>query len=334
MPELRQDIITGNWVVIAKERAMRPSDFSVQSVCATEDLQNCPFCPGNEPMTPLELYAVRPKGSPPNSSDWEVRVIPNKYPAFIESEMFSSSKYNLPKRDSRGLHEVILHSPEHCLDIATLPREKVELVLRVYRIRYYSAGLDPEVKYVHIIVNHGMESGASLEHSHSQLFGMPFVPPLVQQELAGSSWHMKSRGNCIFCDLISLEMEEKERIVLQSDSFLAIAPFASRFPFEVWILPRIHRESFADATDEELEELSSVLKEVLRRYSEGFKNPPYNYFIHSAPTDGSDNSYYHWHIELFPRLTRLGAFELGTQMMINTTTPEVAASYLRGQVLQ
>lgn len=328
MPELRQDIVTGNWVVHATERAMRPTDFEVRRVAHKTNPQDCPFCPGNEVMTPLELFAVRPKGSEPNTPGWEVRVVPNKYPAFSEVEVLRGARDLFQRRQAEGLHEVIIHTPEHSLTLATMPCEKVELVLRVYRLRYHAASLDPIVRYVHIIVNHGFEGGASLEHSHSQLFGVPIIPALVQQELAGASWYEKSRGECVFCAIASKELEAGERVIFQSEHFVVIAPFASRYPFEVWIIPLSHGESYVTASDDELSDLAQVLKDVLRRFSDGFGDPPYNYYIHSAPVDGSEHPYYHWHIELMPRLSTIGSFEIGTQMMINTTTPEVAASFL------
>jgi UDPglucose--hexose-1-phosphate uridylyltransferase len=333
MGELRQDIVTGLWVVVATERALRPTDFQKPCVVPTPDeSEKCPFCPGHEIMTPLEVLAIRPDDGEPNAPGWQVRVVPNKFPVFQMGEETPPSESMWPRRPADGSHEVIIHSPSHSENLGTMPPEEVELVLRVYRHRYRANADDPHIRCVHTIVNHGREAGASLEHSHSQLFGMPLVPPLLQQELAGASWHHSRQGECVFCRIISSELEASRRVVARNRSFIAITPFASRLPYEVWIIPRVHEESFDMITDPELEELAVILREVLGKYREKFGDPPYNFYIHSSPTDGSEYPYYHWHIELLPKLTTPGGFELGTSMMINVTTPEHAADHLTGRI--
>ena len=332
MPELRQDIITGQWVVVATDRALRPDDFPrVSAVPIPENAGDCPFCPGHEVMTPLEVLAIRPGDTEPNTPGWKVRVVPNKFPAFRQEEKAPPSASLFPRRAADGSHEVIIHTPRHDLSLATMPVEDVELVLRVYRIRYRANAENPRVRYVHLIVNHGRESGASLEHSHSQLFAAPLVPPLVQQELAGASWFHTRNSECVFCRIAREELAAGERVVAETPGFVVIAPFASRLPFEVWILPRAHQESFDMISEEELEGLAAVLRDTLGRYYEKFDNPPYNCYIHSSPCDGSAYSYFHWHLEVVPRLTTPGAFELGTSMWINITTPESAAAHLSGE---
>lgn len=332
MGELRQDIVTGHWVVVATERAMRPTDFVRPSVATLpEEESECPFCPGHELMTPLEVLSIRPEGSEPNTPGWQVRVFPNKYPAFETGELIKPGTDMFPRRAADGSHEVIVHSPSHGASLATMPSEEVELVLRVYRHRYRVNCEDPHVRYVHLIVNHGRESGASLEHSHSQLFGVPLVPTLVMQELAGASWHFQSRKECVFCRIIEDELLFQQRIISRNRGFVAFAPFASRLPFEVWILPRSHQESFDMIDEEQLEEFAHMLRDILGRFHQKFGNPPFNYYIHSSPCDGSKYPYFHWHLEVVPRLTTTGSFELGTSMMINITTPERAADFLTGR---
>jgi UDPglucose--hexose-1-phosphate uridylyltransferase len=332
MAELRQDIITGQWVVVATERAMRPTDFSSPNAATPQrDDSSCPFCPGHELMTPLEVLAVRPEGSEPNSSGWQVRVFPNKYAAFETGEDVAPGTEMYPRRPAEGSHEVIVHSPDHVGSLATMPPEEVELVFRVYRHRYRANCEDPQVRYVHIVVNHGRQAGASLEHSHSQLFGVPLVPTMVMQEMAGASWHYSRRSQCVFCRMISEELLAQQRVIARNREFVALAPFASRFPFEVWILPRSHQESYDLINEEQLDELSRIVHDVLGKYHQKFNDPPYNFYIHSAPCDGSEYPYFHWHLEILPRLTTLGAFELGTSMMINVTTPESAADLLTGR---
>jgi len=333
MAELRQDIVTGSWVDVATDRAMRPTDFSKPCEVTTPDeREDCPFCPGHEIMTPLEVLAIRPNDGEPNTPGWQVRVFPNKFPAFQTGEPEVESESLFPRRAADGSHEVIIHSPDHGLRLANMPADEVELVLRVYRHRYRANAEDPHVRCVHIIVNSGREAGASLEHSHSQLFGMPLVPPQLQQELAGASWFHSRQGDCVFCRMISSEMDMLRRVVAKNRSFIAITPFASKLPFEVWIVPRTHQESFDMIDDSQLEEFAQILREILGIYDARFGNPPFNYYIHSSPTDGSDYPYYHWHLELIPKLTTMGGFELGTSMWINITTPEHAADLLTGRI--
>jgi UDPglucose--hexose-1-phosphate uridylyltransferase len=332
MAELRQDVITGLWVVVATDRALRPVNFSAACVVPTpDDLEKCPFEPGHEVMTPLEVLAIRPNDSEPNASGWCVRVVPNKFPAFNMGNEEMDSDGLFPRRAADGSHEVIIHSPSHTESLGTMPVDEVELVLRVYRHRYRANAEDPHIRCVHIIVNKGREAGASLEHSHSQLFGMPLVPLLLQQELAGASWYQSRHEECVFCRLIADELAISRRIVAKNRSFVAIAPFASRLPYEVWILPREHQESFDMISETELEEFAEILSSTLGKYNEKFGDPPYNYYIHSCPTDGAEYPYYHWHLEMVPKLTTIGGFELGTSMMINITTPEHAADFLTGR---
>jgi UDPglucose--hexose-1-phosphate uridylyltransferase len=330
MGELRQDIVTGEWVVIATERAKRPTDFArTRPAKLPNEVDDCPFCPGHEHMTPLEVLAVRPEDGEPNTPGWQVRVFPNKYPAFETGSPVEPAGGLFPIRPADGQHEVIVHSPDHAASLATMPAEEVELVLRVYRDRYGVNCEDPDIRYVHIIVNHGRESGASLEHSHSQLFGVPMVPPRIELELEGARLYVEEEGKCVFCSLTEAELSSGIRVIAKNRAFVAMAPFASRFPFEVRIIPRDHIESFGEISEEQLDEFAEMLRDILGIFHERFGNPPYNYYIHTAPCDGREHPYYHWHLELAPRLTTLGAFELGTGMMINITTPESAAAFLR-----
>lgn len=331
MAELRQDIVTGQWVVVATGRAVRPSAFERRgSAPPVVDSGDCPFCPGHETMTPPELLAVRPGGGKPDSPGWRVRVVPNMFPAFGSGRPAAATTTFFPRMAAEGTHEVIIHTPRHDLSLATMSAEEVGVVMSVYRRRYLANADDPHVRYVHIIVNHGRESGASLAHSHSQVFGAPLVPPLVRQELEGASRFDAANSGCVFCRMVSEELARGERLIAQNGSFLVVAPFASRLPFEAWVIPRSHRESFGLSSDEELRDLAKILKDMLCRYRDRLGDPSYNCYIHSAPCDGSGYPYYHWHLEAVPRLTIPGSFELGTSMWINITTPEQAAAYLTG----
>ena len=335
MPELRQDIVTGNWVVVSTERALRPTSFEKAcTVPAKGEVKDCPFCPGHELMTPLEVLSIREPGSAADTPGWQVRVFPNKSPAFETCDEVGPSEPMFPRRAADGSHEVIIDTPDHWKNVATMDTEEVALLLRVYRHRYLSNAEDPHIRYVHIIVNHGREAGASLEHSHSQLFGVPIVPPIPQQEQAGASWYSSRHSSCVFCDMIEREVEKAERVIFANDGFVAISPWASKLPFEAWLLPKNHQESFGMITEDGIDEFATALHRLLGLYQQRFGDVPYNYYIHTSPCDGSEYPYYHWHLEMIPKLTLLGSFELGTGMIINVTTPEHAAKFLIGETEQ
>lgn len=329
MPELRQDVVTGNWTVVATERAMRPSDLSEVKPVEISGPEDCPFCPGNERMTPPELYALRPDGTPCDGPGWRMRVIPNKFPAFKHCEVVADSNVLFSRNPAEGTHEVIIHSPAHELRLADMPDEDVALLIELYRERYLINAADCDVNYVHIILNYGAEAGASLEHPHTQLFGIPLLPPYQKLELEGSSGYMDRTGSCVFCDLIAGEIEGEQRVVALNDKFVAITPFASRFPFEIWIIPRLHQPSFGLISDAQIKSFAEMLRDILGKLDRKFANPPLNYYIHSAPCDGQEYGCYHWHLECFPRVATPGGFEWGTEMMINVVTPEHAAEFLR-----
>ncbi|MHB0977000.1 MAG: galactose-1-phosphate uridylyltransferase [Candidatus Aquicultorales bacterium] len=325
MPELRRDPITGNWVVIATERAKRPDQFQGPSKTAAK----CAFCYGNENMTPPETLAIGRNGEGPDSSGWQVRVVPNKYPVFASGDLVVHPDGGLYESAfSAGGHEVIIHSPDHTKSLANLPLDQVALVIKAYKERYLYFQTRPEVDFVEIIVNHGKNAGASLEHSHSQLFAMPLIPPAVEEQLAGSEAYRAEHGRCIYCDLIESERREGKRLVADEDGFFAFAPFAARLPFETWILPSDHLPFFERIDDGRAKALAGVLQKILRRFDEVLGNPSYNLFLHTTPCKSEDEGY-HWHIEVIPKLTTIAGFEFGTGMMINVVTPEQAASYLR-----
>ena len=333
MPEMRKDIVTGCWVVVATARARRPGDLigcPEEAVAAMEE--PCPFCPGNETMTPPEVMAVRPPGSKPDTPGWSLRVVPNKYPAFsLEREGESESGTLFPSRPATGIHEVIVHSPSHTHDLEGLSKEEVVNVVETYRERYRLHAADPLIKYIQIIINHGRGAGASQDHPHSQLFGIPIVPPVIRNEITGSSRYGKRRGSCVFCDIIAREISEGERVISEYGSFLVYTPFASRLPFEACIIPRYHQGSLGDMNREQVVELASVIKETLVRYEDRLGGISYNLFTHSAPCDGKDYGSFHWHLVILPRLTVPGGFEWGTGVMINVVRPEDAAEFLRGE---
>ena len=325
MPELRQDIISGRWVNIATNRAKRPDMMSLQRVNISVMEKSCPFCEGHEILTPPEIDSIRLNGSRANEGGWQVRVVPNKYPAFgDDSELINESYYGI--KAANGHHEVIIHSPEHSIGLGELSVEQIDLVLTSYRQRYLAMSEDPNIKSILVIVNHGKEAGASLEHSHSQLFAMAMVPSEMKLEYDAFDKHIKENGDCVFCDLIGHERIKEIRVVAENERFIAFCPYASRVPFETWILPKDHLGTFELSNDETIMSCSKILKNVLEKLKEKLNDPPFNYWIHTRLANQGD---FHWHIEILPKLSVSAGFEMGTGIMINVVKPEDAADYLR-----
>jgi len=331
MPELRKDPVVGRWVIISTERSRRPTNFTPVRLEKTSGF--CPFCPGQEDKTPPEVYAHRPGGSAPNTPGWEVRVVPNKFPALqIEGALDRRGEGLYDKMNGVGAHEVVIESPRHEQDLADLSVEQLTEVLRAYRERMLDLHRDRRFRYVLLFKNHGPEAGATLEHTHTQLVATPIIPRILQEELDGSRHYYELKERCVFCDIIQQETEEHNgrRVVTMNDRFLAIEPFAPRFPFETWILPRRHDSSYQIVSDEEeYVDLASILKDTLQRLNQALDRPPYNFVIHTAPVSEGDVDYYHWHLEIMPKLTRVAGFEIGSGFYINPTPPEDAAQYLR-----
>ncbi len=338
MPELRHDPIQKRWVIIATERGRRPDDFPVKN----ESLSNgfCPFCEGNEAKTPPEIAAIRRNGSGRNQPGWQVRVVPNKFPALrIEGNLDRKGIGIHDRMNGVGAHEVIIESPRHDLNLADAPLDHIERVIWMYRERLSDLLRDVRLKYILIFRNYGAAAGASLEHPHTQIIATPVTPLALSQELMSAKEHYLQKERCLFCDVLQQELESRERIVAATEEFVALTPFASRFPFEILLAPRQHHHSFAEISDDMIRRLAVVLKEVLQRVKKCLNDPPYNFLVHTIPnvktrprrSDYWDTieSDFHWHIELMPRLTRIAGFEWGTGFYINPTAPEEAAKYLR-----
>ena len=331
MPELRRDPITRDWVIIASERARRPSDFASHGLGREhQEADDCPFCPGHESMTPPEILAFRDPGSQRNSPGWWVRVVPNKFPALaVEGDLSKTGIGLYDRMNGVGAHEVIVETPEHGKQLAFLDDRQIEDVLWAYRARYLDLKKDPRLKYILIFRNHGRVAGASLSHPHSQLVATPMLPGNVAVEMEGYQRYEQYRDRCVYCDMVRQEVEEGKRVVIDNDFFIAFAPYASKYPFEMWIMPKRHVASFAALLAEEQTALAATLGETLRRVHACLNDPPYNFNIHTAPCDADDREDFHWHLELFPRLTIAAGFEMGTGIYINVTPPEMAAEYLR-----
>jgi UDPglucose--hexose-1-phosphate uridylyltransferase len=331
MPELRKDPVVGRWVIISTERSRRPTNFSP----ATPERASgfCPFCPGHEDKTPPEVYAVRTNGEPPNGGGWSVRVVPNKFPALqIEGSLDRRGEGLYDKMNGVGAHEVVIESPVHDQDLADLPLEHIEQVLMAYRARVLDLQRDRRFRYVLIFKNHGDQAGATLEHTHTQLIATPIIPKSIQEELEGARRYYELKERCVFCDIVQQESTDAgRRLVSMNDRFLAMEPFAPRFPFETWILPRRHDASFETLEQpEEMRDMAWMLKDILGRLNRALNRPPFNLVIHTSPVSDHELEYYHWHIEILPKLTRVAGFEIGSGFYINPTPPEDAAQYLRG----
>ncbi len=328
MPELRRDPIVGRWVIISTERARRPSDFISKPVERRPG--PCAFCAGQESRTPDEVWALRPGGSPANSPGWRARVIPNKFPALrIEGDLEPSGEGLYDRINGVGAHEVVIEAPEHDARIEQLPASHLAEVLRAYRERIIDLAKDRRLEYVMVFKNEGEPAGASLEHTHSQLIATPIVPMMVDEELAGGLQHFRIKQRCIWCDIVRQERQGGGRVVLEQEGFIAMAPFAPRFPFETWILPVDHRSAYEESPAGEFLPLATLLSEILRRMSRTLGDPPYNLMLHSAPLRSGALDHFHWHVEIIPKLTRVAGFEWGTGFFINPTPPEEAARYLR-----
>jgi UDPglucose--hexose-1-phosphate uridylyltransferase len=327
MPELRKDPVVGRWVIIATERVRRPSDFHDRPDPRSGG--PCTFCRGRERETPPEILAYR-NGGPANGPDWRVRVVPNKFPALrIEGLLERRGRGIYDLMTGIGAHEVIIDSPDHDRDFEDLPATTIAEVLAAYRDRMVDLKRDERFRYAIVFKNHGAAAGATLEHPHSQLVATPVVPVTVTDELQNARAYHGYKERCLFCDILRQELEDRSRIVFEGDHTVAFSPFAARFPFETWILPRRHAAAFERAGVAELADLATVLGTVLRKIGRAMKRPSYNFWLHSAPFDAGESPFYHWHVEVVPRLSRGAGLEWGGGMHINPMPPEDAARFLR-----
>lgn len=329
MPELRKDPITDRWVIISTDRARRPSDFVRETVPVKGSGRFCPFCPGNEGKTPPEVLAYR-NGGGANQPGWSLRVVPNKFPVLgIEGELEREGEGLFDKMQGIGAHEVLIESPEHALSLTELNEKSIEQILWAFRDRINDLKNDRRLRYILLFKNHGEGAGATLEHTHSQLIALPVVPKRVQEEVEGARHYYEFKERCMFCDLIRQETKSGERVVLESERFVVIEPYAARFPFETWILPKQHMSHFEATDTGHFQNLAWTLKSTLRKIEKVLERPPYNLLIHTAPLQEAANPYFHWHIEIIPKLTRVAGFEWGTGFYINPTPPEESAQFLR-----
>lgn len=327
MPEIRSNPVTGDWVIIATERARRPEEFTQkkQKAALPAFAPECPFCPGNEDKTPAEQFRV-----PAPGGGWLVRSVPNRYAALTpEGEVERHVDGFRTFLSGVGLHEVIVETPAHNQTMALLPVGQLEHVLAAYRHRLRAFYRDRRIEHVILFKNYGEAAGTSLIHPHSQIVGMPVLPSQLRARLEEALRYWGNVGECLYCRTLHEELREGTRVIAENASFAAFVPYAALSPFHVWFFPKHHSACFGDASDSQLADLAAILREVLARLYAGLADPDYNYVIRSLSPQESALKYFHWYISLIPRVTKSAGFELGTGMFINVALPEHSAEFLR-----
>ncbi len=327
MSELRHNAISGEWVVIAAERAKRPEDFAKIEKDKSEKPEyskTCPFCPGNEGQSSGETFRVG------DEKKWSLRSIYNKFPALSPEEVLARKEDGLLHAiTGYGMHEVIIENPRHNALIPFMADEEVKNIIRAYKNRYVSMRQNKNIRAVIIFRNHGPMAGTSLEHPHSQVVGTPIIPPQMENRVIRAAHYCNETGECIFCRMLDEELKKKERIVLETDRFVVFEPYASMSPFHTWIFPRRHASSFSDISEDEINDLALCLKAILGKLYHGLGNPDLNYVINSTPFEGKGAPGLHWYLSIIPRVTKTAVFELGSGIFINTALPEKSAEFLR-----
>jgi len=327
MPELRQNFLTKEWVIIATERAKRPEDLVAhhQPKQVEPFVKTCPFCPGNEDQTPPEVLRT-----PTGNGLWQVRVVPNRFAA-LNKDVEPARTIHRSRRtiNGFGIHDVIVETPDHSQFMPLMTDERVADILRVYKTRYNELSHDPRIAHITMFKNHGRDAGTSLEHPHSQLIATPVISHQIRERIHQALSHYDEYGECIFCQMVSEELQDGVRIVMTTEHFVALELFASATPFCTHIYPKCHMASFGDISAAETKDLARILRTVLAKMYYGLDNPDFNYTIRSAPAECVGVKYFHWYVSIIPRLTRVAGFELGSGMFINSVLPEAAAAFLR-----
>ena len=311
---IRTDPLSGESVFFAENRAARPNELAHQP--PRRDTTDCPFCARNESKTPKPVLVISGVDS---AADWKVRVVPNKFPAL-------SSNLTSP---GTGLHDVFIESPEHLTSFTEVSNQQARWVFQAFRDRLLAASKVKGIRFAQLFKNEGQCAGASLEHIHSQLVAFDTTPQKVRQLLNRSEQFYQQRNTCYYCDLLKNEIRDGSRIVNETEHFIAYCPFASRFAFETWILPTQHANRFEQMEDEKLFDLACVARDAIKRIQRSMDGAAYNLVLRNSPFDLQSEDYYHWHLEILPRITNLAGFEIATGSFINSTLPEKAAHRLR-----
>lgn len=324
--ELRQDLVSGDWVVIATGRAKRPSDFAVQK--RPKFVQPKSTCPFEKRFA--NACTVYTKDAKKPGPDWWVQTVPNKYPAFDKGTCaVFDRKGPYFSTNGAGAHEVVI-TRDHMRSLALMTDAEAELVVHMYQDRFRALRDDPCTQYISLFHNHGRLAGASISHPHSQIIAIPVLPPDVASNLDGSERYFAKEKKCVHCVMLDYDLKTRDRIIWESDHFVVVAPFASRTAFEVRIFPKSHQARFEDIAPDEQASLGHALRAALAKLYRGLKNPDYNFFLHTAPVkNGQSYEHYHWHFEILPKTAIWAGFEIGTGIEISTIKPESAAAFLR-----
>ncbi len=357
MSELRQDPTTREWVIIATERRRRPhefgSDFSSKKDNAAnlqEYSKDCPFCSGNEYLSPHETASYRTLGTNTNSKGWWVRVIPNKFAALSlnfeeNAQVYEGvravnpdfSGYFFPRatevfriKPGIGAHEVVIDTPKHNEQLPFFSDKQIQELFLMYRERYLNLRVNSKFKYIIIFKNSGANAGTSIVHSHSQIIATPIIPLTLRNNISQARFYYDEVGRCIFCDMIQAEIVDGRRIILQTADFIVFHPFASTSPFETWIMPLSHEPCFSNISIDKIKALAVIVKKILKGMYDALNDPDYNFVFNNPPIADEKEDYYHWSLRIIPRLTMKAGFEIGTGMSINTAVPEETAEFMRG----
>ncbi len=326
MREIRQNLITKDWVIFATDRGKRPHEFAEahQSIDLPQYKPNCPFCVGNENDGTVETLRIA------DEHGWQVRVTTNKYPALSNmGERIRCTDGLHRSITGVGYHEVIIEHPHHNQTLALMELAQIERVISAFRSRYRQIRQDNRIEAIVIFKNHGVRAGTSLEHPHSQLAGLPIVPFQFRMRVDEAIRYFDDHGSCLFCDTIADELHTGDRIITTTEFFTAFIPYAALSPFHIWIFPLRHTSSFEDITDAEMADFAKILQTVLAKLYFALGNPDYNFTIRSSPTGERDTEYFHWYLAIVPHVSRIAGFELGSGMYINTALPEDSAKFLR-----
>ena len=329
---MRFNPITLDWVVMAPDRALRPSNFSrhpAEQSVRPAHRDGCPFCAGNEALTPGEIASTTaPDGS------WLVRVIHNKFSVFSAATDLQRQKQGtFRSMAAAGVHEVVVEHPRHDLDLGEMEPSHLVLLLRMYRERYRVLRGNPLVESIVIFKNQGQRAGGSLEHSHSQITASPVLSSQVCMRLQEARRFHELEGGCLYCTVMQEELLAEERVIETGTAFVTFMPYASLSPHHAWIFPRKHQAAFDEISDAEIEELAGMLSRLLRRLKAAADAPDYNITIRSAPLGEGSSGCFHWYLSVVSRISQLAGFELGSGTYINSIRPELCAERLRGVVL-
>jgi len=336
--EVRKDYLLNRWVVIAKERKKRPTDFVNKETTEKEGI--CPLCPGNEHMTPpailtyLSVNGKLKKAKDQNGlchKNWLVRVIPNLYPVFDpptkENETIKEGPF---LKRPVGHHEVFVESPCHTEHPGTARVSQLIYTINAYLDRLTVLSQKSYVQNLVIFRNHGREAGASLSHAHTQLIASPILPTIIDEELEASENYYNKNNECLFCNILNKE-KEGSRFIWENSSFVVFTPWASVNPLEFWLIPKRHQSNMVDLTASEVKDLAETMRLCLGGLRSLLNDPPYNFGFHTVLIEAAKD-FYHWHLEVYPKLAIWAGFEKSTGMFINTISPEDAATELRSAV--